>query len=65
MTAHPEIQDKAHEELDRVVGKERLPTMEDRENLPYIDAIVKETLRYHPPTPMGNALHLLSIVLRT
>ncbi|OCH86632.1 cytochrome P450 [Obba rivulosa] len=59
MAMHPDIQAKAHEELDRVVGSERLPAMDDRESLPYIDAIVKETLRYHPPTPMGIAHRLL------
>ena len=40
---HPEVQKRAHEELDRVVGK-NLPTIKDRPNLPYIDAIFKESL---------------------
>ncbi|PYH83308.1 cytochrome P450 [Aspergillus uvarum CBS 121591] len=53
MALHPEIQDKAYEELERVVGRARLPTFADRENLPYIDAIVKEALRWHPIAPTG------------
>ncbi len=39
--AYPHIQQKAHEELDRVVGRNRLPTVEDEKNLPYIRAIIK------------------------
>ncbi|KAH7308648.1 putative cytochrome P450 oxidoreductase OrdA-like protein [Stachybotrys elegans] len=48
----PEVQQKAQEEIDRVVGKDRLPSIADRENLPYVDAIVKEVLRWHPVAPM-------------
>ncbi|KAK7996650.1 hypothetical protein PG989_004690 [Apiospora arundinis] len=39
---------KAQADLDRVVGRERLPTFEDRPRLPYIDAIVNEVLRWRP-----------------
>lgn len=53
MMLHPEVQRKAQEEIDRVVGTERLPGVADREKLPYIDAIVKEVLRWNPVAPMG------------
>ncbi|KAJ2903227.1 hypothetical protein MKZ38_010263 [Zalerion maritima] len=53
MTVFPEVQQKAQVEIDRVVGRDRLPTTSDRHNLPYIDAIVKEVLRWHPVAPMG------------
>ncbi|KAI0427566.1 putative cytochrome P450 oxidoreductase OrdA-like protein [Xylaria sp. FL1042] len=53
MTIYPEVQRRGQEEIDRVVGKDRLPTLADRDDLPYIDAIVKETLRWHPVAPMG------------
>lgn len=53
MSVFPEAQRKAQEEIDRVVGTGRLPTIADRDNLPYIDAVVKETLRWHPVAPMG------------
>ncbi|KAI0128219.1 putative cytochrome P450 oxidoreductase OrdA-like protein [Hypoxylon sp. NC0597] len=53
MTIYPEIQQKAQEEIGRVVGQNRLPTMEDREHLPYIEAVVKEVLRWHPVAPMA------------
>ncbi|KAJ7510102.1 cytochrome P450 [Mycena galericulata] len=40
-------------ELDTVVGNQRLPTYADREHLPFVDALSKEVLRYHPIGPMG------------
>ena len=53
MTLFPEVQRKAQEEIERVVGNDRLPGFDDRENLPYVDACVKEALRWHPVAPMG------------
>jgi len=44
---------KAQEELDRVVGKEQLPGFSDKDNLPYVDALVKELLRWSPPAPIS------------
>ncbi|RWA07492.1 hypothetical protein EKO27_g7615 [Xylaria grammica] len=53
MSIFPDVQRKAREEIDRVVGSDRLPTFSDRDNLPYINAIVKETWRWHPVTPLS------------
>src|SRR2546423_9232207 len=53
MTLYPSVQRKAHAEIDSVIGTSRLPTFADRKSLPYIDAIVKEVLRWHPVGPMG------------
>ena len=53
MALHPDIQQKAHSELDAVVGRKRLPTFEDQAALPYTNAIVRELLRWHPVAPMG------------
>lgn len=53
MAMHPEAQKKAQEELDRVVGSDRLPEFEDRSSLPYLSALLKEVLRWHPVTPIG------------
>ena len=50
---NPEVMNKAQEELDRVVGRGRLPDFSDKENLPYIDAVVRELLRWSPPLPLG------------
>jgi cytochrome P450 len=53
MVLHPEIQAKAQAVIDSVVGTDRLPTFEDRAQLPYIDFIVQETLRWCPVSPVG------------
>lgn len=53
MTWHPEIQQKAREEIAQVVGNNRLPEIRDRSSLPYIEAIAKESLRWHPFVPEG------------
>ena len=50
---HPESQKKAQEELDRVVGRDRLPDFGDLEYLPYIRAIVMEAFRWQPTLPLG------------
>ncbi|KAF2851659.1 cytochrome P450 [Plenodomus tracheiphilus IPT5] len=55
MVLHPKWLVKAQEELDRVVGSERLPTFDDMPNLPMIRAIVKETARIRPVTAGGVA----------
>ncbi|THU78837.1 cytochrome P450 [Dendrothele bispora CBS 962.96] len=53
MILFPEIQARAQEQLDQVVGKSRLPTFADAKHLPYIWAIIKEMLRWRPPLPIG------------
>ncbi|BCR98117.1 cytochrome P450 [Aspergillus luchuensis] len=55
MALFPEAQRKAQEEIDTVIGTDRLPQYKDREQLPYINALVKETLRWHPVVPMSVA----------
>ncbi|GLH03092.1 Cytochrome P450 306a1, partial [Gryllus bimaculatus] len=50
---HPEVQRRSQEELDRVVGRDRLPTLDDRFNLPYTEAIIRETLRYNTLLPLA------------
>ncbi|KAI3507612.1 hypothetical protein L1887_22601 [Cichorium endivia] len=49
---HPNIMKKAVKEIDQVVGKDRLLQESDIPNLPYLQAIIKETLRLHPAAPM-------------
>lgn len=55
MLLFPEVQRKAQKEIDDVLGPARLPAVEDRERLPYIDALVKEALRWLPVVPIGTA----------
>lgn len=53
MVLHPEVQAKAQKEIDEVVGRDRLPTFEDRPKLQYIDYVVQETFRWCPVSPVG------------
>ncbi|KAI9450392.1 cytochrome P450 [Lactarius psammicola] len=50
---YPDVQKRAHEELDSVVGRTRIPTFSDFQHLPYIRAMVKEMLRWRPVVPLG------------
>jgi cytochrome P450 len=58
MAMFPEVQKKAQAELDAVIGRERLPDFNDYDSLPYINAVVKETLRWQPVLPVGELLFL-------
>ncbi|KAF9006260.1 cytochrome P450 [Hymenopellis radicata] len=53
MVLNPEVQKKAQEELDLVLGGDRLPTYNDMDDLPYITALCKEVVRFHPVAPIG------------
>jgi cytochrome P450 len=53
LTLYPAVAKKAQEEIDATVGSDRLPTFEDRENLPYVDALTKEVFRWNAVVPTG------------
>ncbi|KAG9015638.1 hypothetical protein FRB90_004645 [Tulasnella sp. 427] len=53
LLTHPEVQKKAQEELDKVVGTDRLPTLDDMKDLPYIRAVQEEVNRLRPFGPLG------------
>jgi hypothetical protein len=57
MVLFPEVARKAQAEIDIVVGCERLPTFKDRPRLPYINALIKEVLRWNSVTPLGKCIH--------
>lgn len=59
MVLFPDVQKRVQAELDAVVGRKRLPTFDDRASLPYLEATIKESLRFHPPTPLGIAHRLI------
>ena len=50
---HPEVQTNVQEELDKVIGRDRLPRLSDRKNLNYLEAVINETLRISAQTPLG------------
>ena len=49
----PRVQRRAQAELDAVVGRDRLPTFDDRPRLPYMEALCKELMRWNMVTPIG------------
>jgi len=53
MVLNPEVQERAQAEIDSVIGTVRLPAFEDRPSLPYIEAVLRETLRWHPAVPLS------------
>uniref|UniRef100_A0A7I4FFA2 Uncharacterized protein n=1 Tax=Physcomitrium patens TaxID=3218 RepID=A0A7I4FFA2_PHYPA len=52
LVRNPDVQVKAQQELDQVVGQDRVVTEADFSQLPYLQAVAKEALRLHPPTPL-------------
>ncbi|KAJ2928661.1 hypothetical protein H1R20_g8457, partial [Candolleomyces eurysporus] len=55
LASYLEVQTKAQAEIDKVVGSDRLPLVSDRQDLPYVHAIVKEVGRWHSVVPLGVA----------
>jgi hypothetical protein len=56
MVLYPDVQRRAQAEIDSVVGN-RLPTFEDRVSLPYVESVLRETMRWCPIAPLGNVPH--------
>lgn len=50
---YPEIQTKLQEEIDNVIGKNRVPNVEDRPMLPYVEALIFEIFRYSALVPLA------------
>ncbi|XP_078496980.1 cytochrome P450 2D6-like [Lissotriton helveticus] len=59
MILYPDIQSRVQEEIDRVIGRERQPTMDDRANMPYTNAVIHEIQRYADILPLS-APHMSS-----
>ena len=53
LSLNPDVQKKAQAELDAVIGHDRLPTLADRERLPYVNALCSEVLRWQNVAPTG------------
>ncbi|EKM55877.1 uncharacterized protein PHACADRAFT_209389 [Phanerochaete carnosa HHB-10118-sp] len=55
MVLNPDMQTFVQEELDKVVGNDRLPVMEDQPSLPRVTAVMHEVMRRYPPLPLATA----------
>ncbi|ETW77258.1 cytochrome P450 monooxygenase 4 [Heterobasidion irregulare TC 32-1] len=53
LVEYPDVQKRAQEEIDLVVGRDRLPDYDDRPRLPYINAVCQELMRWRMVTPLG------------
>ena len=53
MIVYPQVQERAQAELDNVVGRMRAPNFSDKSHLPFIRAMVKESIRWSRSTPIG------------
>lgn len=53
MVLYPDARKKGQEELDRVIGRDRMPQWDDEKDLPYIRGMIKETLRWRPVNKFG------------
>lgn len=53
MLLYPDVQKRAQEEIDEMVGNSRLPNYADRSKLPYVSGLVLECLRWNPVVPLG------------
>src|SRR4051812_1389428 len=60
MLLFPEVQRKVQEEIDRIVGPDLMPTMDDEQDLQYARACMKEALRWMPTTILGAVPHAVT-----
>lgn len=60
---YPETQRKAQDEIDLVVGRDRLPDFSDQPNLPYVNALCKEVLRWQSVAPLCESVHMFFLII--
>ncbi len=53
MLMNPAAQEQAQEEIDRVIGTDRLPTFDDEPKLPFVSSLSKEVFRWQQVAPFG------------
>ena len=58
MALHPDIQRQAQAEVDKYIEKGCLPSMRQLDQLKYLNALLKEVLRFAPTGPLGESFHV-------
>ncbi|CAB1339270.1 unnamed protein product [Coregonus sp. 'balchen'] len=53
MALYPNIQEKVHKEINSVMGSGKSPTLEDKQRMPYVEAVLHEVLRFCNIVPLG------------
>ncbi|XP_056880939.1 vitamin D 25-hydroxylase isoform X2 [Takifugu flavidus] len=53
MALYPNIQERVHREIDSVLANGRMPTLEDKQKMPYVEAVLHEVLRFCNIVPLG------------
>ena len=59
MAKHPEVVKRVHLDIDSITYKERLPTLDDRKDLPIVDCVMREVFRCVPSAVIEDLLTLL------
>ena len=60
MLHFPDVMRKAQSEIDAVIGFERMPDFSDYDSLPYVRALINETLRWRPIAILGGTPHAVT-----
>lgn len=55
MMLYPEAQGRAHAEIDSVLAPNVFPDFSHRKSLPYVEAVLRETMRWHSVAPLGSS----------
>ncbi|KAG2056818.1 cytochrome P450 [Suillus hirtellus] len=53
MVLYPDVQARARAEIDQAAKYDKMPCLDDRASIPYLDAILREVLRWYPVAPLG------------
>ncbi|XP_067391702.1 cytochrome P450 2J2-like isoform X2 [Emydura macquarii macquarii] len=53
MAIYPDVQERVQAEIDRVIGQSRQPAMDDRDNMPYTNAVINEVQRISIIVPLN------------
>jgi len=53
MLLYPDVQARARAEINQIVKHDQMPSIDDKDSLPYLSAVLLEVLRYYPPGPLG------------